>query len=143
MTITVGARVLGRIANEGRLVEFAGTVTAAYPIGGRDAVLVACDDGHERTALADNVEEIKAAPKLTENMVRTLKNLVQHETVSAEGTRAMNAKGCTYPALEALVRRGLAEVVGSGQTLPRFGGGTYEPQVYRATDEGLRVHDLI
>ncbi|MET9959279.1 hypothetical protein ABZ128_09355 [Streptomyces sp. NPDC006326] len=143
MSITAGSHVVGHIVNQGRRVEFTGTVTSIYPIGGLPAALVACDDGHERTALVDNVEEIKAAPKLTENMVRTLKNLVHHETVSAEGTRAMNAKGCTYPALKALVRRGLAEVVGGGKTLPRFGGGTYEPQVYRATAEGRRVQDLI
>jgi hypothetical protein len=142
MTIAIGARVAGRIANQGRLVEFTGTVTAAYPIGGRDAVVVACDDGPERTALAQNVDVITKAPKLTANMVRTLENLVRHVTVSAEGTRAMNEKGCTYPALEALVRRGLAEVVGSGETRARFGGGTYEPQVYRATDEGRRVNGL-
>ncbi|MFD5198861.1 hypothetical protein ACFWM7_01565 [Streptomyces sp. NPDC058375] len=141
MKITKGARVSGSITNNyvGHL-EFTGTVVDMYQSGGRLAVNVACDDGVERTALADRLTPGPA--KLTPNMVRSLRNLVRHESVCAEGTQAMNDAGCTYPALEALVRRGLAEVVGTGQQCARFDGGTYEPRVYRATDSGRRANDL-
>lgn len=55
MVIT-GTRVTGHIANQGRRIEFTGTVIGAYRTGRQDVVNVACDDGQERTALAENVE---------------------------------------------------------------------------------------
>ncbi|MEU4947703.1 hypothetical protein [Streptomyces lavendulae] len=135
--ITTGTKVVGHITNQGRRIDFTGVVADAYRTHGRSVVTVACDDGPERTACAENVTALTAPlVKLTPNMVKTLRNLVHHNQVSAEGTLVMNEKGCTYPALEALVRRGLAEVVGSGQTRPRFDGGTYEPRVYQPTISG-------
>lgn len=141
MRIIKGARVSGFITNNyvGRL-EFTGKVVDTYGSNGRLAVNVACDDGVERTALAENLSP--AAAKLTPNMVRSLRNLIHHKSVCAEGTQAMNDAGCTYPALEALVRRGLAEIVGTGERLPRFDGGTYEPRTYQATDAGRRAGDM-
>ncbi|MEE6264940.1 hypothetical protein V2E29_04665 [Streptomyces diastatochromogenes] len=135
MSITKGQQVTGHITNPsaGR-VEFAGTVTNTYRSGRQALVNVACDDGIERSALEENVTVI---PKnLTPNMVRTLGNLVRHGEVTAEGTQAMNEAGCTYPALQALVRRGLAEIAGTGERRPRFDGGTYEPKVFRPTAAG-------
>jgi hypothetical protein len=55
MAITGGTRVTGHITTAAQRIEFAGTVTDTFRTGGKDAVLVACDDGQERTALAENV----------------------------------------------------------------------------------------
>jgi hypothetical protein len=55
MTITTGQRVTGHIATQAGRTEFTGTVTDTYFTGGKDAVNVACDDGQERTALAENI----------------------------------------------------------------------------------------
>lgn len=130
-----GQKVTGYITNRdlGR-VDFAGTVTDTYRSGQQTLVTVACDDGIERSALEENVTPV--AHKLTPNMSKTLSNLVRRGEVTAEGTLAMNKAGCTYPALQALVRRGLAEIVGTGERLPMFDGRTYEPKVYRPTTAG-------
>jgi len=56
MNFTTGQRVTGHITNPvaGR-VEFTGTVSDAYRTGGKDIVNVTCDDGQERSAIAENV----------------------------------------------------------------------------------------
>jgi hypothetical protein len=87
----------------------------------------------------------KTARKLSPSMVRTLKNLVRHGQIP-QGLREMNELGCTYPAMQALMRRGLAETFGTGKFLPYhpdLGTGTYEIKAYRPTNAGRVVWDAM
>lgn len=56
-----GQRVTGHITNDivGR-VDFAGTITNIYRSGRDTMVVVACDDGPERTARPENVTAVEA-----------------------------------------------------------------------------------
>jgi hypothetical protein len=137
-----GQRVTGHITNRdlGR-VDFTGTVTDVFQSNGQALVNVSCSDGIERTARLENVEPVKT--NLTPNMIRTLGNLVRHGQVPG-GLRAMNELGCTYPAMNALVRRGLAELKGTGEFLayhPEVGTGTFEIRAYYPTAAGLAANE--
>lgn len=74
--------------------------------------------------------------KLSHNMIQAEIALGRADIPENMGTLIMNAKGATFPALQALVLRNLAEIVGNGEILTNWKGHKYERTVYRLTEAG-------
>ncbi|WKU45985.1 hypothetical protein Q3V23_19035 [Streptomyces sp. VNUA116] len=91
---------------------------------------------------ADAAEAEEIAASLTPKMREVLPAVVAASPFRDHGLAAL-PYGVTYPSLQALIRRGLAEKYETDETVTSFTGKIYKAQRYRATDKGLAVHDVI
>lgn len=95
----------------------------------------------EKVAAVVSTEAMRAG--LTENMVRTLVNLVAAGSVRAENPRIMNKIGCHLNSMVALQRRGLVELVENGETFFGRNGGTSPAKIWTPTEKGREVADSL
>ncbi|MEF3114501.1 hypothetical protein [Streptomyces chrestomyceticus] len=94
------------------------------------------------TGAADTAEAEKIAASLTPKMREVLPAVVAAGAFRDNGLAAL-PYGVTYPSLQALIRRGLAEKYETDETRTDFTGEVITVHRYRATDKGLAVLDLI
>ncbi|MER5785788.1 hypothetical protein ABT104_29340 [Streptomyces mobaraensis] len=94
------------------------------------------------TGAADTAEAEKIAKSLTPKMREVLPAVVAAGAFRDHGLAAL-PYGVTYPSLQALVRRGLAEKYETDETFADFTGKVCPIRRYRATDKGLAVLDVI